>query len=92
MGLAVGLVQMVLVFVYGTPSCGEIDIRPAFIRDVHYLYFALILLALTGLVITAVSLCTPAIPEHHVRVPHVLIINIKLTCKIYAVTYEIHFS
>uniref|UniRef100_A0A8C7ILN8 Solute carrier family 5 member 9 n=1 Tax=Oncorhynchus kisutch TaxID=8019 RepID=A0A8C7ILN8_ONCKI len=66
-GLAVGLVQMVLVFVYGTPSCGEIDIRPAFIRDVHYLYFALILLALTGLVITAVSLCTPAIPEHHLH-------------------------
>ncbi|CAB1324414.1 unnamed protein product [Coregonus sp. 'balchen'] len=66
-GLAVGLVQMVLVFVYGTPSCGEMDIRPAFIRDVHYLYFALILLALTGLVITAVSLCTPAIPEHHLH-------------------------
>uniref|UniRef100_A0A4W5JGG3 Solute carrier family 5 member 9 n=1 Tax=Hucho hucho TaxID=62062 RepID=A0A4W5JGG3_9TELE len=66
-GLAVGLVQMVLVFMYGTPSCGEMDIRPAFIRDVHYLYFALILLAITGLVITAVSLCTPAIPEHHLH-------------------------
>ncbi|KAL1022419.1 hypothetical protein UPYG_G00026730 [Umbra pygmaea] len=66
-GLAVGLVQMVLVFVYGSPSCGEVDIRPAFIRDVHYLYFALILLALTGIVITVVSLCTPAIPDHHLH-------------------------
>ncbi|KAJ7986600.1 hypothetical protein DPEC_G00341550 [Dallia pectoralis] len=66
-GLIVGSVQMVLVFVYGAPSCGEVDTRPAFIRDVHYLYFALILLALTGLVITVVSLCTPEIPDDHLH-------------------------
>uniref|UniRef100_A0A6Q2ZFA7 Solute carrier family 5 member 9 n=1 Tax=Esox lucius TaxID=8010 RepID=A0A6Q2ZFA7_ESOLU len=66
-GLTVGSVQMVLVFVYGTPSCGEVDIRPAFIRDVHYLYFALILLALTGLIITVVSLSTPEIPDYHLH-------------------------
>lgn len=67
MGLVVGLVRMVMEFVYGTPSCGEEDVRPPVLKDVHYLYFALILLALTALVITAVSLCTSPIPEQHVK-------------------------
>lgn len=66
-GLVVGLVRMVMEFAYGTPSCGEEDLRPPILKDVHYLYFALILLALTALVITAVSLCTAAIPEQHVK-------------------------
>ncbi|XP_064189411.1 sodium/glucose cotransporter 4 [Anguilla rostrata] len=64
-GLAVGFVRMIMEFVYGTPSCGEQDPRPAILRDVHYLYFALLLLGLTGLVITVISLCTPAIPDQH---------------------------
>ncbi|KAG7332523.1 hypothetical protein KOW79_004357 [Hemibagrus wyckioides] len=64
-GLVVGLLRMVMEFVYGTPSCGIEDMRPTILKDVHYLYFALILLALTVLVITAVSLCTSPIPEQH---------------------------
>uniref|UniRef100_A0A8C2GD52 Solute carrier family 5 member 9 n=1 Tax=Cyprinus carpio TaxID=7962 RepID=A0A8C2GD52_CYPCA len=64
-GLVVGTVRMVMEFVYSTPSCGEADLRPALLKDVHYLYFALILLALTALIITAVSLCTAPIPEQH---------------------------
>ncbi|XP_016367124.1 sodium/glucose cotransporter 4-like [Sinocyclocheilus rhinocerous] len=64
-GLVVGTVRMVMEFVYSTPSCGEEDLRPALLKDVHYLYFALILLALTALIITAVSLCTAPIPEQH---------------------------
>ncbi|KAK3566464.1 hypothetical protein QTP86_033990 [Hemibagrus guttatus] len=64
-GLVVGLVRMVMEFAYGTPSCGMEDMRPTILKDVHYLYFALILLALTVLVITAVSLCTSPIPEQH---------------------------
>uniref|UniRef100_A0A8C1PDP2 Solute carrier family 5 member 9 n=1 Tax=Cyprinus carpio TaxID=7962 RepID=A0A8C1PDP2_CYPCA len=64
-GLVVGTVRMVMEFVYSTPSCGEADLRPAMLKDVHYLYFALILLALTALIITAVSLCTAPIPEQH---------------------------
>ncbi|KAG9350876.1 hypothetical protein JZ751_024765 [Albula glossodonta] len=64
-GLAVGSVRMIMEFIYGTPSCGEPDTRPGILKDVHYLYFALILLSLTGLVITVVSLCTPAIPDQH---------------------------
>lgn len=66
-GLAVGFVRMVMEFAYGTPSCGQKDLRPPVLKDVHYLYFALILLALTVLVITAVSLCTSPIPEQHVK-------------------------
>ncbi|KAL7884869.1 hypothetical protein AOLI_G00076390 [Acnodon oligacanthus] len=65
MGLVIGLTRMVLEFAYGTPSCGEKDLRPDLLKDVHYLYFALILLALTGLVITVVSLCTAPIPNQH---------------------------
>ena len=66
--LVVGVVRMVMEFAYSTPSCGQVDTRPALLRDVHYLYFALILLALTALVIATVSLCTPPIPQEHVRV------------------------
>ncbi|NWI45202.1 SC5A9 protein, partial [Picathartes gymnocephalus] len=62
-GLAVGLVRMVMEFVYSPPSCGEEDGRPAVLKDLHYLYFALILCALTAIVIVLISLCTPPIPE-----------------------------
>uniref|UniRef100_A0A667X1R3 Solute carrier family 5 member 9 n=1 Tax=Myripristis murdjan TaxID=586833 RepID=A0A667X1R3_9TELE len=62
-GLVVGLVRMVLEFVYTVPACGQPDTRPAVLADVHYLYFALILLTLTCLIIAAVSLATPPIPK-----------------------------
>lgn len=62
-GLAVGLIRMVLEFSYTPPSCGQPDGRPAILVRVHYLYFALILLALTCFVIVAVSLLTAPIPK-----------------------------
>ncbi|NXW78188.1 SC5A9 protein, partial [Hirundo rustica] len=62
-GLAVGAVRMIMDLVYTAPSCGEEDKRPAVLKDVHYLYFALILCALTAIVIIIISLCTPPIPE-----------------------------
>ncbi|XP_056270842.1 sodium/glucose cotransporter 4 [Pseudoliparis swirei] len=64
-GLVVGLSRMVLEFSYEIPSCGQPDGRPALLADVHYLYFALILLALTSLIIAAVSLATAPIPKEH---------------------------
>ncbi|KAM4548016.1 sodium/glucose cotransporter 4 [Odontesthes bonariensis] len=64
-GLVVGLIRMVLEFSYMPPSCGQHDPRPSILVDVHYLYFALILMALTCLVIVAVSLATPPIPKEH---------------------------
>nr|XP_009938098.1 PREDICTED: sodium/glucose cotransporter 4 [Opisthocomus hoazin] len=62
-GLVVGLVRMIIEFIYSTPSCGEEDRRPAVLKDLHYLYFALILCVLTAIVIVLISLCTPPIPE-----------------------------
>ncbi|XP_015211387.2 sodium/glucose cotransporter 4 isoform X3 [Lepisosteus oculatus] len=64
-GLVIGLVRVFLEFMYGAPPCGEKDQRPAIVKDIHYLYFALILLGLTALVITVVSLCTPPIHDQH---------------------------
>ncbi|XP_045872777.1 sodium/glucose cotransporter 4 isoform X4 [Meles meles] len=62
-GLAMGLVRMILEFSYPAPACGEVDRRPAVLKDLHYLYFALLLCGLTAIVIVAVSLCTSPIPE-----------------------------
>ncbi|XP_069792442.1 sodium/glucose cotransporter 4 [Narcine bancroftii] len=64
-GLILGLVRMVMEFVYGTPSCGEEDKRPSFIKDVHYLYFALILCGISAIVIAVISLMTPAIQKEN---------------------------
>lgn len=65
-GLAAGLARMIMEFAYSAPACGEVDRRPAVLKDVHYLYFALILCALTAIVIVIVSLCTAPIPEEKV--------------------------
>uniref|UniRef100_A0A8B9IRM8 Solute carrier family 5 member 9 n=1 Tax=Amazona collaria TaxID=241587 RepID=A0A8B9IRM8_9PSIT len=65
-GLAVGLVRMIMEFIYSAPSCGEEDRRPAVLKDMHYLYFAFILCVLTAIVIVLISLCTPPIPEEKV--------------------------
>ncbi|KAL9845595.1 sodium/glucose cotransporter 4 [Geothlypis trichas] len=62
-GFVVGVVRMILEFSYSAPSCGEEDRRPSVLKDVHYLYFALILFVLTSIAIVLVSLCTPPIPE-----------------------------
>uniref|UniRef100_A0AAQ5Y5F1 Solute carrier family 5 member 9 n=1 Tax=Amphiprion ocellaris TaxID=80972 RepID=A0AAQ5Y5F1_AMPOC len=66
-GLVVGLIRIVLEFSYSPPSCGQPDHRPTVLSDVHYLYFALILFALTCLIIVAVSLATAPISEEHLR-------------------------
>ncbi|XP_015668033.1 sodium/glucose cotransporter 4 isoform X2 [Protobothrops mucrosquamatus] len=64
-GLVVGFIRMVMEFIYTAPSCGEEDQRPSVLKDVHYLYFAIILFGLTVAVIVFVSLCTPPIPEEN---------------------------
>ncbi|XP_053325141.1 sodium/glucose cotransporter 4 [Spea bombifrons] len=62
-GLVVGLIRMIMDFVYQTPTCGQEDTRPSVLKDVHYLYFALLLFGLTSVVCIVISLFTPAIPE-----------------------------
>ncbi|CAH1791826.1 unnamed protein product [Owenia fusiformis] len=62
-GLVVGMVRMVLDFIYKAPSCGEIDTRPGMIAKVHYMYFAMLLFWITGIVMIVISLLTKAPDE-----------------------------
>ena len=55
---------MVLDFIYKKPKCGETDDRPSYLKDFHFMYFALMLYLLTSLVCIVVSLLTkPVDPE-----------------------------
>lgn len=62
-GLAVGIVRMILEFSYPAPACGEVDRRPAVLKDFHYLYFALLLCGLTAIITIIISFCTEPIPD-----------------------------
>ncbi|CAO2588501.1 Sodium/glucose cotransporter 4 [Lemmus lemmus] len=62
-GLAVGIVRMALEFSYPAPACGEVDRRPAVLKDFHYLYFALLLCGLTAIIIVIISFFTEPIPD-----------------------------
>ncbi|KAM5152151.1 sodium/myo-inositol cotransporter 2 isoform 1-T1 [Mantella aurantiaca] len=57
-GLVVGLIRMVLDFVYPAPQCDQPDVRPGVVKYVHYLYLSMILALLTLIVVVVVSLCT----------------------------------
>ncbi|XP_063046730.1 sodium/myo-inositol cotransporter 2 [Engraulis encrasicolus] len=57
-GLIIGCVRMVLDFVYPTPLCYEEDTRPAVVKYVHYLYFSMMLSAITTIIVVCVSLAT----------------------------------
>ncbi|XP_041062310.1 sodium/glucose cotransporter 5 isoform X2 [Carcharodon carcharias] len=57
-GLVVGLARMIMEFVHPSPRCGVYDPRPSILKKVHYLHFAVILCALTSLIVVAISLLT----------------------------------
>lgn len=57
-GLLLGLVRLLLDFVYPQPRCDQRDERPPVVKDVHYLYFSMVLSAVTLLVMSAVSWAT----------------------------------
>lgn len=57
-GLVVGCIRMLLDFIYPEPLCYEEDDRPAMLKYVHYLYFSLILSAITLLIVIVISLAT----------------------------------
>uniref|UniRef100_A0A8C0JA43 Sodium/mannose cotransporter SLC5A10 n=1 Tax=Chelonoidis abingdonii TaxID=106734 RepID=A0A8C0JA43_CHEAB len=56
LGLALGLARMGLEFAYPSPRCGVPDERPALVKDVHYLHFAILLCALTAGAVVGISL------------------------------------
>ncbi|XP_054627896.1 sodium/myo-inositol cotransporter-like [Dunckerocampus dactyliophorus] len=58
-GFALGLLRLALAFAYREPHCSMPDERPAFIKDVHFMYVAAILFWVSALVTVVVSLCTP---------------------------------
>ncbi|KAJ7306036.1 hypothetical protein JRQ81_010402 [Phrynocephalus forsythii] len=66
-GMAIGLVRMVLEFVYQEPLCGEPDDRPVVVKQVHYLYFSMLLAFITLIVVIGASLLTEPPPEERVR-------------------------
>ncbi|KAM6175125.1 sodium/mannose cotransporter SLC5A10 isoform 1-T1 [Erethizon dorsatum] len=57
-GLVVGATRLVLEFLHPAPPCGDPDTRPAILRSIHYLHFAIALFVLTGAVVAARSLLT----------------------------------
>ncbi|XP_053327112.1 sodium/myo-inositol cotransporter 2 [Spea bombifrons] len=57
-GLVVGIIRMILDFIYVPPQCDQPDNRPDVVRYVHYLYFSMILALLTLIIVVAVSLWT----------------------------------
>uniref|UniRef100_H2YKJ9 Uncharacterized protein n=1 Tax=Ciona savignyi TaxID=51511 RepID=H2YKJ9_CIOSA len=63
-GLVTGSTRMIMDFAYGTPLCGQDEYRPAVLYKVHYLYFAIILAAITAIAAVVVSLLTPPIPKN----------------------------
>ena len=57
-GFFFGMLRMILEFSYKPPLCGEIDQRFWFVRNIHFMYYALFLFWLTFLTCVIVSLCT----------------------------------
>uniref|UniRef100_UPI00398E9238 sodium/mannose cotransporter SLC5A10-like n=1 Tax=Pristiophorus japonicus TaxID=55135 RepID=UPI00398E9238 len=66
-GLAVGLARMIMEFVYPSPRCGVYDPRPTILKKVHYLHFAVILCALTALIVVTISLLTEPLNESQLK-------------------------
>ncbi|XP_070807458.1 sodium/glucose cotransporter 1-like isoform X5 [Pituophis catenifer annectens] len=64
-GLVIGLSRMFAEFAYGTGSCAVPSECPAIICKVHYLYFAIILFAVSITVILIVSFLTKPIDDVH---------------------------
>ncbi|XP_044771025.1 sodium/myo-inositol cotransporter 2 isoform X4 [Neomonachus schauinslandi] len=55
LGLLLGLIRLVLDFIYPQPRCDQPDDRPTVVKDVHYLYFSMILSAVTLITVSIVS-------------------------------------
>ncbi|XP_057605077.1 sodium/myo-inositol cotransporter 2 isoform X1 [Hippopotamus amphibius kiboko] len=55
LGLLLGLVRLVLDFIYVQPQCDQPDKRPPVVKNVHYLYFSMILSSVTLITVSVVS-------------------------------------
>nr|XP_021152411.1 sodium/myo-inositol cotransporter 2 isoform X3 [Columba livia] len=68
-GLLLGVIRLVLDFIYPEPRCGEADLRPAVVKNMHYLYFSMVLSAVSTLTVLLVSLLTEPPSAEMVRHP-----------------------
>ncbi|MBN3303943.1 SC5AB protein, partial [Amia calva] len=66
LGLLVGCVRMVLDFIFPVPQCFDPDMRPDIIKNIHYLYFSIILSVFTLAVVVVVSLATKELPQSNI--------------------------
>ncbi|NXQ94722.1 SC5AB protein, partial [Sagittarius serpentarius] len=57
-GLLLGIIRLVLDFIYPEPQCGETDLRPGVVKYMHYLYFSMVLAAISTLTVLVVSMLT----------------------------------
>ncbi|KAJ8300750.1 hypothetical protein KUTeg_022269 [Tegillarca granosa] len=64
-GMGVGLIRFIVEYSYSVPLCGEDrpDLRPAIIKNFHYLYFSPFLFFLTGICAIVISLFTKPIDK-----------------------------
>ncbi|XP_070571733.1 sodium/glucose cotransporter 4-like isoform X2 [Ptychodera flava] len=68
LGLLVGMIRLVLDFVYQGPACGEEDTRIAIIKNFHFLYFGIFLFLFVLVATIIISLITePMNRDHLVR-------------------------
>eukprot|EP00058_Branchiostoma_floridae_P013109 XP_002598597.1 hypothetical protein BRAFLDRAFT_66991 [Branchiostoma floridae] len=64
-GTAVGIIRLILDFVYPKPTCPTVDTRPAVIK-LHFLYFNIILFVSVGIITVVVSLFTEPLSEQSI--------------------------
>ncbi|VDP29344.1 unnamed protein product [Schistosoma margrebowiei] len=66
-GLIIGFIRMILTFVYTDPICGEDDIRPWIIKNIHYMYFAMFSFGSTVILVVIVSFfsASPTLSQLH---------------------------
>ncbi|XP_051869406.1 sodium/myo-inositol cotransporter-like [Pristis pectinata] len=66
-GSLLGMIRLILAFVYQAPDCDQPDTRPSFIRNIHYMYVATVLFWSTIITAVILSLLTPALPREYTR-------------------------
>ncbi|XP_078088909.1 sodium/myo-inositol cotransporter-like [Mustelus asterias] len=62
-GSILGITRLILAFIYRAPDCDQVDTRPGFIKNVHYMYVSTFLFWTTIFTAVTVSLLTPALPR-----------------------------
>ena len=63
-GLIIGSIRMILEVIYKTPPCGVEDTRPVYM--IQYMYFAMVLGAISIVISVTVSLMTEPVEEFRV--------------------------